>query len=134
MFSSDDLVRGSSSIWTLYARQGCAHSGLTRTSLRATFSRCASRSSVARCSPELRKNTPPLDASPQRSGLIVHGAWHVCQSAAFVARGLPPARKVVAAKPACASVVAERARLRTLHVRSSEKASWPNYLELRTCE
>jgi hypothetical protein len=64
----------------------------------------------------------------------VQEAWHVCQSAAFVARGLPPARKVDAAKPACASVVAERTLLRTLHVRSSEKASWPNFLELRVCE
>jgi hypothetical protein len=64
----------------------------------------------------------------------VHGAWHVCQSAAFVARGLPPARKVVAAKPACASVVAERTLLRTLHMRSSEKASWPNFGELRQRE
>ena len=58
--ASDDLVRGSSSIWTLYSREGCAHSGLTRTSLRATFSRCAPRSSMARCSPELRKKTPLL--------------------------------------------------------------------------
>jgi hypothetical protein len=122
-------------MWTLYPRDGCAHSELTRSSLRATFSRCASRSSMARCSPVLRKNTPPLDTSPRSSsGLIVHGAWHVCQSAAFVARGLPPPRKVVAAKPACASVVAECTLLRTLHVRSSEKASWPNFVELRLGE
>src|SRR5918998_1791233 len=63
-FSSADLARGSSSIWTLYARQGRAHSGLARTSLRATFPRCASRSSVARRSSELRTDTAPLGASP----------------------------------------------------------------------
>jgi hypothetical protein len=118
MFSSDDLVRGSSSIWTLYARQGCAHSGLTRTSLRATFSRCASRSSMARCSPELRKNTAPLDASPRRSGLIVHRAWQMLQSRVFVARGLAPTRRVVTAKLASAAVIAERTLLRSLHVGS----------------
>jgi hypothetical protein len=52
----------------------------------------------------------------------VQEAWHVCQSAAFVARGLPPARKVDAAKPACASVVAERTLLRrVMHNRSDQK-------------
>ena len=52
----------------------------------------------------------------------------------FVARGLPPTRRVVVAKPASAAVVAERTLLRTLHVRSSEKAPWPNFGELRKGE
>jgi hypothetical protein len=46
--------------------------------------------------PSYAKNTSPLDASPRSSsGLIVHGAWRMRQSAAFVARGLPPTRRVV---------------------------------------
>src|SRR5829696_9273826 len=65
---SEVLVLGTSSIWTLYAREGCAHSGLIRTSLGATVSRCASLSFIARCSSELRKHRSPR-RKPSESSL-----------------------------------------------------------------
>lgn len=46
VFSGDTLARGPSSIWTSWARQGRARSGLAHTPLRASLTRCAPRGSA----------------------------------------------------------------------------------------